>query len=82
MSIKQFFSAHAKQFPASMVPAKTEKAKDGDFAKEHYHIDILVPESIEDPMPMPMKKERSPLNLWAPWAAKVEAARAHAEFTE
>ena len=51
-------------------------------AKRSYHVDVEVPETIEDPMPAPVKKERSPLNLWAPWAAKVEAARGHATGPE
>ena len=51
-------------------------------AKRSYHVDVEVPETIEDPVPAPVKKERSPLNLWAPWAAKVEAAKGNARGLE
>lgn len=73
MSIKQFFSAHAKLFPASMVPAKTEKAE----AKEHYHTDVLVPETIEDPAPVPRASKIIKSFFTAQnaiWAAKTKAA--------
>ena len=65
MSLKNF-SMHTKLFPASMVPAKPE----------HYHVDVLVPEAIEGPVMKP--KAAKTLNLWSPWAAKADAAKAPA----
>jgi len=40
VSIKQFFSAHAKLYPASMVPVP-EKVE-----SKMYHVDVEVPEKV------------------------------------
>ncbi|AGE50695.1 hypothetical protein PBCVCVB1_006L [Paramecium bursaria Chlorella virus CVB-1] len=49
MSTKQFFSEHAKLYNAK-VEAKPE-------SKERYHVDVAVPEHLEDPVLKPEKAE-------------------------
>ncbi|AGE53049.1 hypothetical protein PBCVFr5L_033L [Paramecium bursaria Chlorella virus Fr5L] len=66
VSIKQFFSEHAKLYTASVVP-DAEKVD----AKRYYHVDVEEPGSIEAPVIAP---EMDALNLWSPWAAKTKAA--------
>ena len=68
-SIKQFFSEHAKLYPASMVPEKVEKVE----SKKHYHVDVAVP--IIKPEKVSVFK-----NFFksSPWAAKAKAAKAPA----
>jgi len=88
VSIKQFFSAHAKLYPASMVPEVEAKM---------YHVDVEVPEKVSvfkifntsiwaaktkaavQPAPPAgetkymLDHEMDALNLWSPWAAKTKA---------
>lgn len=72
VSIKQFFSAHAKLYPASMVPEKPEAEK---VFKKHYHVDVEVAEAIEEPVIAPEKVSVFK-NFFksSPWAAKAKAA--------
>ncbi|AGE49679.1 hypothetical protein PBCVCan184_007L [Paramecium bursaria Chlorella virus Can18-4] len=49
VSIKQFFSEHAMLYNAK-VEAKPE-------SKERYHVDVAVPEHLEDPVLKPEKAE-------------------------
>lgn len=71
-SIKQFFSEHA-----GLYNKKVEKSVKAE-EKEHYHIEILVPETIEDPAPVPrtskMMSIKSFFNYNAIWAAKTNSA--------
>ena len=66
VSIKQFFSEHAKLYTASVVPEVPEQSE-----KRYYHVDVEEPGSIEAPVIAP---EMDALNLWSPWAAKTKAA--------
>ncbi|AGE58195.1 hypothetical protein PBCVNW6652_990R [Paramecium bursaria Chlorella virus NW665.2] len=52
MSIKQFFSEHAKLYTVSM--GHQEPAHE---QKERYHVDVEVPEKLEDPVLKPEKPE-------------------------
>ena len=73
-SIKQFFSAHAKLSPASMVSEAKPKVPD---AKKHYHVDVEVPGAIEEPVLAPEKVSVFKSYFAghkAIWAAKTKAA--------
>ena len=78
VSIKQFFSAHTKLYPASMV---SEKAEAEQSKKRYYHVDVEVPGSIEEPVIAPEKVSVFKsffAGHSAIWDAKINAAKAPA----
>ena len=78
VSIKQFFSAHAKLYSKKFADAEKSDAEHVE-AKRYYHVDVEEPGSIEAPVIAP---EMDALNLWSPWAAKTKAAKGMAPLTE
>ena len=86
VSIKQFFSAHAKLYPASMVPGAIEEPviapKKVSVFKNFFKSSPWAAKAKAAVQPAPpvgetkytLDHEMDALNLWSPWAAKTKAA--------
>jgi hypothetical protein len=75
VSIKQFFSAHAKLYPASMV--SEAKPEVPESKKRYYHVDVEVPEHVKSmyvDVEEPEKVSVFKIFKSSPWAAKAKAA--------
>ena len=93
-SIKQFFSAHAKLYPASMVPGAIEEPviapKKVSVFKNFFKSSPWAAKAKAAVQPAPpvgetkytLDHEMDALNLWSPWAAKTKAAKGMAPLTE
>jgi hypothetical protein len=89
-SIKQFFSAHAKLYPASMVPEPIIKPGKVSVFKNFFKSSPWVAKAKAAKAPAPpagetkytLDHEMDALNLWSPWAAKSKAAKGMTPLTD